>query len=101
MPIYEYECEKCKLLFEELQTFEDKPLSQCPKCGGPVHRLISAGAGLVFKGTGFYITDYARKGKSGGSDSEKSFSLDKDRTSQTQAQKESSKDKSSSPDKDT
>jgi putative FmdB family regulatory protein len=60
MPTYEYECEKCGLLFEEYQSISDKPLTKCkkPACDGKVKRLISAGAGFLFKGNGFYGTDY-------------------------------------------
>jgi len=66
MPTYEYECEKCKHQFELVQSIADNPLTVCPpdlchlkKWGkGKVKRLISAGAGLIFKGSGFYITDY-------------------------------------------
>lgn len=61
MPTYEYECEECKHCFEEFQSLKAKPLSKCPRCGGKVRRLIGKGAGLIFKGSGFYITDYTRK----------------------------------------
>ena len=61
MPIYEYECEECHYQFEELHPFTDEKIMKCPKCGGRANRLISQGAGLIFKGSGFYITDYARK----------------------------------------
>jgi putative FmdB family regulatory protein len=100
MPIYEYECEKCKIHFEELQPIKDKPLSKCPKCGGHVHRLISLGAGLIFKGSGFYITDYARKGKTDPSDADSTSSSHKDQNTKTETTKESSTEKSSKPDKD-
>jgi putative FmdB family regulatory protein len=60
MPIYEYECIKCKYRFEELQKVTDKPLKICPKCGGQLRRLISWGVGLIFKGSGFYVTDYKK-----------------------------------------
>lgn len=60
MPTYEYECENCKHHFEEFQKMTDKPLQKCPKCGKKVKRLISAGAGFIFKGSGFYITDYKK-----------------------------------------
>jgi putative FmdB family regulatory protein len=60
MPTYEYECPKCGVRFEEFQSMKDAPLTKCPtpKCRGKVKRLIGAGAGLLFKGSGFYITDY-------------------------------------------
>jgi putative FmdB family regulatory protein len=60
MPTYEYECKECKYRFEEFQKITDKPLTRCPKCKGEVRRLISGGAGLIFKGNGFYVTDYRR-----------------------------------------
>ena len=63
MPLYEYECPKDGT-FEQIQKFSDKPLTRCPKCGGPVERLLSAPA-IQFKGTGWYVTDYAKKGDSG------------------------------------
>jgi len=68
MPLYEYECDACGHRFEKIQKFSDPPLEQCPKCGGAVHKLQSAPA-FQFKGSGWYITDYARK-DSGSRDSE-------------------------------
>jgi putative FmdB family regulatory protein len=71
MPIYEYECEACGNRFELIQKFSDPLVQICPKCGEPkVHKLLSSPA-FQFKGTGWYVTDYARKGGSG-SDSSKS-----------------------------
>ncbi len=61
MPTYDYRCHKCKKMFELLQSMTAKPLKKCPTCGGRVERLIGAGAGLIFKGSGFYITDYKKK----------------------------------------
>jgi putative FmdB family regulatory protein len=58
MPTYEYECRKCGHRFEEYQSITAKPLSACPRCKGQVRRLISGGGGLIFKGSGFHITDY-------------------------------------------
>jgi len=58
MPTYEYECKKCKRTFEEFQSIMAKPLQKCPKCKGEVRRLIGRGAGIIFKGSGFYQTDY-------------------------------------------
>jgi putative FmdB family regulatory protein len=60
MPIYEYECEKCGKTFEVIQKMSDKPLKKHEQCGGRLTKLISA-AGFQFKGTGWYVTDYARK----------------------------------------
>ena len=61
MPTYEYECEKCGYKFEEFQSIKAEPLKKCPKCKGKLRRLIGTGAGLIFKGSGFYITDYKKK----------------------------------------
>ena len=61
MPTYEYRCLKCKKKFEKLQSMSEPPVKKCPKCGGKPERLISGGTGLIFKGTGFYITDYKNK----------------------------------------
>ena len=60
MPTYEYECKKCGAVFEEFQNITAEPLKKCPQagCRGTVKRLIGAGGGLLFKGSGFYITDY-------------------------------------------
>lgn len=58
MPTYQYSCLKCGNSFESFQKMNDRPLEHCPSCGGEVKRLISGGAGFLFKGTGFYITDY-------------------------------------------
>jgi putative FmdB family regulatory protein len=58
VPIYEYECESCDERFEVMQKFSDKPVKKCPRCGGAVHKVLSAPA-LLFKGTGWYVTDYA------------------------------------------
>ena len=62
MPTYEYLCQKCKKRFEKLQSMKDEPLKKCIHCGGKVERQIGAGSGLIFKGSGFYITDYKNKG---------------------------------------
>jgi putative FmdB family regulatory protein len=60
VPLYEYQCKKCKHRFEKIQKFSDRPVKKCPECGGPVEQLISAPA-VQFKGSGWYVTDYARK----------------------------------------
>jgi putative FmdB family regulatory protein len=79
MPLYEYECESCGSRFERIQKFSDPPATVCPKCGGPVRKLLSSPA-IQFKGSGFYITDYPKPGSAeksgsapaGKSDGEKS-----------------------------
>ena len=60
MPIYEYECRKCKAHTEAFQKLSDKPLTKCKKCGGRLDKVISAPA-IQFKGSGWYVTDYASK----------------------------------------
>jgi len=62
MPLYEYECEICGKRFEQIQKFSDPPAEKCLACGGPVHKLMSLPA-IQFKGSGWYVTDYARKGQ--------------------------------------
>jgi putative FmdB family regulatory protein len=62
MPLYEYECDQCGHRFEKIQKFSDPLEDTCPKCGGPVHKLMSSPA-IQFKGSGFYITDYPKGDK--------------------------------------
>jgi len=74
MPLYEYECDACGHRFEVIQKFSDPPVEKCPACGSTVHKLQSAPA-FQFKGTGWYVTDYAKPGASsdskGGKDGKK------------------------------
>jgi len=91
MPTYEYECTKCQYLFEKFQSMKDKPLQKCPKCKGKVKRLLGTGAGIIFKGSGFYETDYKRKK---GSDSGES------KLSKTSSSSTESKSKTTSTKKD-
>ena len=58
MPTYQYQCTNCSYEFEEFQQITDDPITVCPKCKGEVKRIITGGSGLLFKGSGFYITDY-------------------------------------------
>ena len=60
MPTYEYECRSCKHRFEEFQSITEEPIKKCPKCGKSVRRLFGGGMGIIFKGSGFYTTDYKR-----------------------------------------
>ena len=62
MPTYEYGCEKGHT-FERIQKMSEKPVARCPVCGAKASRIISGGQGVIFKGTGFYITDYGKDGK--------------------------------------
>ena len=65
MPTYEYRCDACGGQFEYFQQMSDAPLQKCESCGGHLTKLLSAGSGLIFKGTGFYITDYKKNGSAG------------------------------------
>lgn len=71
MPTYEYECRKCGHEFEKYQGMNDPPLKRCPKCKGSIRRKIGSGAGLLFKGSGFYTTDYRSEGYKKSAASEK------------------------------
>ncbi|HOU35870.1 MAG TPA: zinc ribbon domain-containing protein [Candidatus Omnitrophota bacterium] len=66
MPNYDYECAKCGYTFEVFQKMTDHKLTRCPKCKGKVKRLIGAGTGIIFKGSGFYQTDYKKTSRAGG-----------------------------------
>lgn len=61
MPTYEYACDRCKKHFDLLQSIKSDPIKKCPDCGGKVYRLIGGGSGIIFKGSGFYETDYKKK----------------------------------------
>lgn len=76
MPTYEYECEKCGNIFEEFQSINAEPLKKCKKngCDGTIKRLFSSGAGFIFKGSGFYITDYRSDSYKKGAKSDSSSS---------------------------
>ncbi len=76
MPTYEYKCTECGYFFEFFQTMSAEPIKICPKCNGKVKRLIGPGAGPIFKGTGFYQTDY-KKSSTPGKGSSKSSSSEK------------------------
>jgi putative FmdB family regulatory protein len=104
MPLYEYECKKCGHRFEKIQKFSDKMVKKCPECGGQVEQMISAPA-VQFKGSGWYVTDYAKKSSSQGSTSSgdssskekkdekpKSESSSKDGSSKEPSKESSSKD---------
>ena len=80
MPIYEYKCAKCGKTIEAIQKMSDKPLKKHEGCGGALTKLISA-AGFQFKGTGWYVTDYARKGSTTESTDSKDSTSTKDTSS--------------------
>ena len=92
MPTYDYKCKSCGHKFEYLQNITAEPLANCPECGGTLHRLIGAGAGLIFKGSGFYITDY-RKDKS--DYNRQKSSKEEKGSGEKKEKKESKKEKSS------
>ncbi|MBZ5663586.1 MAG: zinc ribbon domain-containing protein [Acidobacteriia bacterium] len=77
MPNYEYLCKKCGHRFEEIRKFSDKHLKKCPECGGVLEQVISAPA-VQFKGSGWYVTDYAKKGAGSSSSSSSSSSSESD-----------------------
>ena len=87
MPIYEYLCEKCGHAFDVMQKITDKPLNKCPKCEGKLKKLISQSS-FILKGSGWYVTDYTRKGK--GEEKEKKEKKEKDETSKKTPQKHNS-----------
>ncbi|HKP47092.1 MAG TPA: FmdB family zinc ribbon protein [Pyrinomonadaceae bacterium] len=96
MPIYEFECKKCKAHSEVFQKMNDKPPTRCSKCGGRLERVVSAPA-IQFKGSGWYVTDYARSDKKGQEKSEREATASDDKKSD----KPEKKSKESSPGKKT
>jgi putative FmdB family regulatory protein len=91
MPLYEYECDSCGHRFEVIQKFSDALVDTCPKCGSKVHKLMSSPA-IQFKGSGFYINDYAKKDSSTGT---KASSAKEGSTKEGSSSKEGSKEGSS------
>jgi putative FmdB family regulatory protein len=100
MPTYEYECTACHYRFEKFQSIKDDPLSTCPECQGSVKRLIGGGIGIIFKGSGFYTTDYKKSSSiSGPSNNNKnkpdngsSGDKTKETNSKSETKKETAKD---------
>ena len=90
MPLYEYQCDSCAHRFEVIQKYSDPPIDVCPKCAGAVKKLLSSPA-IQFKGSGSYITDYARSGKtdSGTAAAAKSESAEKSGEKKTEGSSES------------
>ena len=90
MPLYEYQCKKCHHRFERIQKFSDPHVKKCPDCGGPVEQVVSAPA-VQFKGSGWYVTDYAKKSSSGTSSSNGESSSKKDDKKETKSETSSKK----------
>jgi putative FmdB family regulatory protein len=96
MPIYEYQCKKCHHRFERIQKFSDPHVKKCPDCGGPVEQVITAPS-VQFKGSGWYVTDYAKKSSPGtGSGSSNGDSGAKSESSSKKEDKKETKTESSS-----
>jgi len=93
MPLYEYQCKKCGHRFEKIQKFSDRPIKKCPECGGAVEQLLSAPA-VQFKGSGWYVTDYAKKGSAPSTGSE-STSKDASKDSKETKKEEKAKPETS------
>ncbi len=87
MPLYEYECESCGLRFEVIQRFSDSAVDHCKRCNGPVHKLLSAPA-IHFKGTGWYVTDYAKKGAESATTPPADSSADKNGTGKSDSEEQ-------------
>jgi len=100
MPTYEYKCDKCGHGFEEMQSIKADPLTSCPVCQGTIQRIINGGAGLIFRGTGFYITDYKNKKTAGSNGKDKSPQSDVKKSESSGKKSESAKTKNNSSDKD-
>jgi putative FmdB family regulatory protein len=98
MPTYEYECATCKKNFDVFQSMKDAPLKKCPKCGGRVKRLIGTGAGIIFKGGGFYQTDYRSNSYQSSAKADSSSSTSSSAVSTTSSTTETAKtDKPAAP----
>jgi putative FmdB family regulatory protein len=100
MPIYEFECRKCKAKLEVLQKMNDKPPVKCPKCGGRLERLHSAPA-IQFKGSGWYVTDYAGEGRRAAEKADKDSQASTTAADDKKSDKSDKKTKPSSPAKKT
>ena len=85
MPIYEYRCKKCQHIFERIQKFSDPHVKKCPECGGAVEQVLSAPA-VQFKGSGWYVTDYAKKSSTAASSSNGDSSAKKDSKSESKSE---------------
>ncbi len=98
MPTYEYACSHCGHTFEAFQSISEKPLTRCPKCKGTIRRVIHGGMGVIFKGSGFYTTDYKKSsaltgGNGSSKESSKEPKAEKGSASSTEKPKEAPKEK--------
>ena len=101
MPTYDYVCQSCEDQFEIVQSMKDDPLLNCPSCKSPsLHRLIGAGAGIIFKGTGFYETDYRRSSEKGESEAPVTKDSSKEGGAGKDTESSSSETKTSNTDSD-
>lgn len=88
MPTYEYQCEICGHRFDKVQKISDEAVVDCPECGGAAERLISGGAGLLFKGSGFYLTDYRSESYKKAAEKEKNSSKPSDEAKSSKSKDE-------------
>jgi putative FmdB family regulatory protein len=94
VPLYEYQCKKCKHKFEKIQKFSDRPIKKCPQCGSPVEKIQHA-PNVQFKGSGWYVTDYGGKSDKSKSDEAPEKGSEKDKSEKAGSEKSSSEKKDS------
>jgi len=97
MPLYEYQCKKCGHCFEKIRKFSDRQLRKCPECGGVLEQLVSAPS-VRFKGSGWYVTDYPKKGAGASASSSGADSGAKETAKDSKEKKEATKDDKPKPD---
>jgi putative FmdB family regulatory protein len=98
MPLYEYKCKKCHHHFEKIQSFSARHVKKCPECGGPIEQVITAPT-VQFKGSGWYVNDYAKGKSPTGSSSNGESSKDSGKDSDSKSESKNSEEKSKSEDK--
>lgn len=91
MPLYDYKCSQCEHIFEVQQRITEEPLEYCPKCKGPIKRLISA-AGIIFKGSGFHVNDYGKSHKHSTKNTTSAVKTDKPEPKKEETKKSESKE---------
>lgn len=92
MPTYEYKCNECEEVFEVFQKITAEPLKECPVCGGEIKRLVSGGAGIIFKGSGFYTTDYKGAGSTKTAEGSTAHSTNRSEDAKPPAKEETKKE---------